>query len=299
MTTRHGVYRCFDNCRTKVRKGQKSYLRTSRAARISMQQSRLSREAFFKMDHHNSIKIHHCHHHYTVQVAICTLVNALVLRRKHHQHKLHSVKTVLGTSHKSRMQQPNAGSTIARFARGGALVHFHQLAQILHLHSWWSSPTATYTGGIFSRSTGSFTNVHIATCSVWWYICIIDSMAGRSIAYISDPRRHITNMQPRLDIEAMDRPTILYMIYRMVSAQQTNLFTQDSRIFSMQFFTQSLICLITKLVAIHNFLWNIFASWWKEKHHQRKLHSVKTILGTSIGAGCSNQMQVAQGQDLH
>ena len=26
---------------------------------------------------------------------------------------------------------------------------------------------------------------------------------------------------------------------------------------------------------------------------------VKTIVGTSIGTGCSNQMQVAQGQDLH
>ena len=45
----------------------------------------------------------------------------------------------------------------------------------------------------------------------------------------------------------------------------------------------------------HDCKWNIFASWWKEKHHQRKLHSVKTILGTSIGAGCSNQMQLAQG----
>ena len=49
----------------------------------------------------------------------------------------------------------------------------------------------------------------------------------------------------------------------------------------------------------HDCKWSIFASWWKEKHHQRKLHSVNTILGTSIGAGCSNQMQVAQGQDLH
>ena len=49
----------------------------------------------------------------------------------------------------------------------------------------------------------------------------------------------------------------------------------------------------------HDCKWSIFASWWKEKHHQRKLRSVKTILGTSIGAGCSNQMQVAQGQDLH
>ena len=43
---------------------------------------------------------------------------------------------------------------------------------------------------------------------------------------------------------------------------------------------------------------SIFASWWKEKHHQRKLHSVKTILGASIGVGCSNEMQVAQGHDL-
>ena len=43
----------------------------------------------------------------------------------------------------------------------------------------------------------------------------------------------------------------------------------------------------------HDCKWSIFASWWKEKHHQRKLHSVNTILGTSIGAGCSNQMQVA------
>ena len=49
----------------------------------------------------------------------------------------------------------------------------------------------------------------------------------------------------------------------------------------------------------HDCKWSIFASWWKEKHHQRKLHSVNTIMGTSIGAGCSNQMQVAQGQDLH
>ena len=46
----------------------------------------------------------------------------------------------------------------------------------------------------------------------------------------------------------------------------------------------------------HDCKWSIFASWWKEKYHQRKLHSVNTILVTSIGAGCSNQMQVAQGQ---
>ena len=36
-------------------------------------------------------------------------------------------------------------------------------------------------------------------------------------------------------------------------------------------------------------------------HHHCKLHSVKTILGTNIyiGAVCSDQMQEAQGQDLH
>ena len=31
-------------------------------------------------------------------------------------------------------------------------------------------------------------------------------------------------MPPRLDVEAMDLPSILYMIYRVVSAQQKNLF---------------------------------------------------------------------------
>ena len=90
-----------------------------------------------------------------------------------------------------------------------------------------------------------------------WYIatCTVYSMVRRSIAYMSEPRHHITNMPPRLDIEAMDRPTILYLIYRMVSAQQMDLFARDSQIFSMQFFIRRLICLITKLVAIHNFLW--------------------------------------------
>ena len=49
----------------------------------------------------------------------------------------------------------------------------------------------------------------------------------------------------------------------------------------------------------HDCKWSIFASWWKEKHHQCKLHSVNTILGTSIGAECSNQMQLAQGHHLN
>ena len=34
-----------------------------------------------------------------------------------------------------------------------------------------------------------------------------------------------------------------------------------------------------------------------EKHHQRKVQRVKTILGLVV-AGCSNQMQIAQGHVL-
>ena len=39
-------------------------------------------------------------------------------------------------------------------------VSFHQLVQILHLHSWWSSSTATCAGGVFPWSTSAFINVH-------------------------------------------------------------------------------------------------------------------------------------------
>ena len=94
--------------------------------------------------------------------------------------------------YRSGMQQTNAGSTKARFALRWCpcasciwLLHpapidlcprwswhcatcagvfsFLPLAQILHLHSWWSSPTATCAGGVFSRSTSAFTDVHIET----------------------------------------------------------------------------------------------------------------------------------------
>ena len=52
---------------------------------------------------------------------------------------------------------------------------FHQLAKILHLQSWSSSPAATCAGGVFPWSTSAFTNVRtnkyaqIATCTVWWW----------------------------------------------------------------------------------------------------------------------------------
>ena len=63
-------------------------------------------------------------------------------------------------------------------------------------------------------------------------ICNIYRMVGRSIANPTrGAKRRGANMPPRSDIEAMDQPTVLYMIYRMVSAQQTNLFALDSRTF--------------------------------------------------------------------
>ena len=36
------------------------------------------------------------------------------------------------------------------------------------------------------------------------------------------------NMPPRLYIEAMDRPTVLYILYTMVSVQQTNLLPKNA-----------------------------------------------------------------------
>ena len=58
---------------------------------------------------------------------------------------------------------------------------------------------------------------------------IIYSTVGRSIADISDRGAIFTkapsaevNMASRSDVEAMDRPTVLYVIYCMVSVQQTN-----------------------------------------------------------------------------
>ena len=36
---------------------------------------------------------------------------------------------------------------------------FHQLAKILHLHSWWSSPAATCAGGVFLGA-----QVHLLMC---------------------------------------------------------------------------------------------------------------------------------------
>ena len=45
-----------------------------------------------------------------------------------------------------------------------------------------------------------------------------------------DSDRHTVayNMPPRSYIEAMDRPTVLYIIYTMVSAQQTNLLPKNA-----------------------------------------------------------------------
>ena len=61
------------------------------------------------------------------------------------------------------------------------------------------------------------------TCNIYIY-----STVGRSIGNISDPRRHIylgakVNMPPRSDIEAIDRPTMLCILYSTISAQQINL----------------------------------------------------------------------------
>ena len=35
-------------------------------------------------------------------------------------------------------------------------------------------------------------------------------------------------MPPRLDTEAIDRPTVLYILYSMISVQQTNLLPENA-----------------------------------------------------------------------
>ena len=54
------------------------------------------------------------HHQCKLQVMTTTIVNYALVddKKKHHQRKLQRVKTILGTS-RSRMQEPNAGSTRA------------------------------------------------------------------------------------------------------------------------------------------------------------------------------------------
>ena len=64
-------------------------------------------------------------------------------------------------------------------------------------------------------------------------LCNICSTVGRSIADISDPRWHIyrgtkVNMPSRSDIEAIDQPTVLSILYSTISVQQTNLLSENA-----------------------------------------------------------------------
>ena len=65
-------------------------------------------------------------------------------------------------------------------------------------------------------------------------------------AILTETQSAEVNLPLRLDIEAMDRPTILYMIYihLMVSAQDEMFCARRSNIFeTIPFFTRRLVCL--------------------------------------------------------
>ena len=49
----------------------------------------------------------------------------------------------------------------------------------------------------------------------------------------------------------------------------------------------------------HECKWSIYASWWKGKHHQRKLQCQDHLGHKSIGAGCSNQPGNQPGRMAH
>ena len=50
----------------------------------------------------------------------------------------------------------------------------HQLVQILHLHTWWSSPAATCVGGVCPSSHWrTYSTCTHATCTVWWWLNVV------------------------------------------------------------------------------------------------------------------------------
>ena len=64
-------------------------------------------------------------------------------------------------------------------------------------------------------------------------ICNTYSKAGRSVADISgdiftEAQSAEINMLPRSDIEAIDRPTVLSILYSMISVQQMNLLPENA-----------------------------------------------------------------------
>ena len=61
-------------------------------------------------------------------------------------------------------------------------------------------------------------------------------------------------MPPMLYIEAIDRPTMFYIIYTMVSAQQMNLLPEIAS-HNGAIFAQSLFTLIQDHLAMLKFLW--------------------------------------------
>ena len=60
-------------------------------------------------------------------------------------------------------------------------------------------------------------------------------------------------MPPRLDVEAVDRPTVIYILYSMMSAQQTNLLHENAS--QKCDFSQKSISHISDYLVMLKFLW--------------------------------------------
>ena len=84
------------------------------------------------------------------------------------------------------------------------------------------------------------------------------STVGRSIAdsYIRPEARSTeVNMPPRSDIEAIDRPTVLYILHSTISAQQTNLLPENASQTDAIFHQSRYGIIISDHLAILKFLW--------------------------------------------
>ena len=62
----------------------------------------------------------------------------------------------------------------------------HQLVQILHLHTWWSSPAATCVGGVCPSSHWrTYSTCTHATCTVWWRLHLVVVCGGASCIFVA------------------------------------------------------------------------------------------------------------------
>ena len=60
----------------------------------------------------------------------------------------------------------------------------HQLAQILHVHTWWSSPIATCAGCVFP-ATGTHAPLALCGGGCMWWLHVVVACGGASCIFVA------------------------------------------------------------------------------------------------------------------